>query len=139
MDAGWLAGFGSGALTTCCLGWAQLGPRELLALSMNTAKLSSLTTLCMPRNAVDDKGLIALVAGLKTAAVIKNLDLSGNKITHRGVQELAHELLRSNRCAEPLGFLPRGAWREGHNRSVPEHPPDPNYLSSEKATNSDLN
>lgn len=67
-----------------------MGPRELLALSMNTAKLATLTTLCMPRNAVDDGGLRALVAGLKAAAVVKNLDLSGNKITHRGAQVITH-------------------------------------------------
>jgi Ran GTPase-activating protein (RanGAP) involved in mRNA processing and transport len=72
---------------------AQLGPRELLALSMNSAKLATLTTLCMPRNAVDDGGMRALVAGLKAAAVVKNLDLSGNKLTHRGAQVCFHRVV----------------------------------------------
>ena len=71
-----------------------MGPRELFALSLSMQKMRRLHTLTIPRNAVDDSCVKTLVAGLRQANCIRNLDLSVNKITARGAKEIALHLFK---------------------------------------------
>lgn len=72
----------------------QMGPRELFALSLRLPEMTQLHTLVISGNAVDDACARTLVAGLRTANCIRNLDVSRNHITAKGAKEFAAHLFR---------------------------------------------